>query len=88
MRFSPIRAFVAALAGKFLMCLILAYAGRTSFKIVLAAYGGNSLIGVAATVVVLAVVIYFMMRTDWEKLAEKYGPDIVKKAEDVRNRAT
>lgn len=83
MRFSPIRAFIPALIGKILMSLILAYAGRASFSLVLEAYGKNSLVGVAITIAVLAAVVYIMMKVDWEELAAKYEADIRKKAERI-----
>jgi len=88
MRFSPVRAFVPSLIGKILMCLILAYAGKTSFKLVLAAYGENSILGMVVTTVGLAAVIYWMMKTDWEKLAEKYAPHIMKMVEGADTTAT
>jgi membrane protein DedA with SNARE-associated domain len=88
MRFNLVRAFVPALLGKILMCLILAYAGKTSFKLVLAAYGESSLIGVAVITLALAGLIYLMMKTDWEKLAEKYGADILKSVEGTDTKAT
>jgi len=88
MRFSPAGAFIPALIGKILMCLLLAYAGKASFGLVLEAYGKNSFIGVVITIVALAAVIYGMMRIDWERLAEKYGKAIVEKSEAADKKVT
>jgi membrane protein DedA with SNARE-associated domain len=77
MRYGVSRIFVAALSGKFVMNLIVAYAGRYSFQAISGIFGVDStlasaLIGTVVAAVLLAVVLIIMLKVDWEKYLEKY----------------
>jgi membrane protein DedA with SNARE-associated domain len=77
MRYSVSRIFGAALLGKFLMNLIVAYAGRYSLQAISGVFGVDStlasaLIGTVVAVVLLVVVLIIMLKVDWEKYLEKY----------------
>lgn len=77
MRYSFVKAFIPALAGKFLMSLIIAYSGRFSIDIIRDLFGVESdwisaLIGMALAVVLLIIIFILMFKVDWEKYFEKY----------------
>ncbi len=77
MRYNIVRAFIPALAGKFLMNLIVAYSGRFSVQIIKDIFGVDSdwviaLIGMVLALVLLAVVFIVMFKVDWEKRVDKY----------------
>jgi membrane protein YqaA with SNARE-associated domain len=92
MRYSLLRAFVAALLGKFFSNLIIAYSGRLSLEIVKNIFGvegeGMSLlIGTIIGVVLLVIVFIIMFKVDWEKRFAKYlgetEKDSSQTAEDI-----
>ena len=77
MRYGVSRIFVAALLGKFVMNLIVAYAGRYSFQAISGVFGvegtlASALIGTVVAAVLLVVVLIIMLKVDWEKYLEKY----------------
>ncbi|UCE96673.1 MAG: VTT domain-containing protein [Candidatus Bathyarchaeota archaeon] len=73
LRYSPIKAFIPTLLGKFLMIYILASFGKVYADILTLLFGeGGSLIGAVVTGVFLVLVIYFLYRVDWEKIFERY----------------
>jgi len=77
MRYSVIRAFLPALAGKFLMNVIVAYSGRFSIEFINDLFGVEStlisaLVAMAIAIVLLVVILFVMFRVDWEKRLEKY----------------
>lgn len=77
MRYSFIRAFIPALAGKFFMNLIIAYSGRFSIQIIRDIFGVESdwvsaLISMVVAVALLVAVFIIMFYVDWEKRFEKY----------------
>lgn len=73
MRYNPFKAILPALAGKFLMNLIIAYGGRYSIEFIEDVFGvGNELIIsllIFATGIILTIVLF---RVDWGKYFEKY----------------
>ena len=64
------RIFVAMLTGKTLMCLVIAYAGHYSYSMIVDVFESSGLMGVAASVVLLVVTLYIMIRIDWTKLID------------------
>ncbi len=77
MRFSPLKAFIPALIGKFFSNLIIAYGGRLSLQIIKEIFGlqgdGISiLITIVLATVFLSIIILLMFKLDWEKYFEKY----------------
>jgi membrane protein DedA with SNARE-associated domain len=72
LRYSPLKAFIPALAGKLLMCYILASSGRAYGNVLTVLFGNESWIGAIVTTVLLVLVIYALYRVDWEKVFDKY----------------
>ncbi len=69
MRYSFVKAFIPSLAGKILMCLILAYGGHLSVDIIKRFIGEEGgYVGIIVTSVLLIVVIILMIEIDWEKI--------------------
>jgi len=69
MRYSFVKAFIPSLAGKILMCLILAYGGRLSMNIIenfMGEKGGY--VSILASTVLLIVVLIVILKVDWEKI--------------------
>ena len=76
-RYSLVRALVAALIGKICMNFIVAYSGRFSVQIMRDIFGVESdwisaLIGMVLAIVFLIAVFVVMFKVDWEKHFEKY----------------
>lgn len=73
LRYSLIKAFIPALAGKVLMVYILASFGKVYGDVLTFLFGDeNSWIGAVITAVLLILVIYLLYRVDWEKVFDKY----------------
>jgi membrane protein DedA with SNARE-associated domain len=66
------RAFIPALLGKMLMTYALAYSGQQSIDFIMTLFGESGWIGAIITTVLLIVVIFAMIKLDWEKIFEKY----------------
>lgn len=73
MHYNPFKAILPALAGKFLMNLIIAYGGRYSIEFIEDIFGvGNELIVsllIFAAGIILTIVLF---RVDWERYFGKY----------------
>ncbi|MGB9134826.1 MAG: VTT domain-containing protein [Candidatus Bathyarchaeia archaeon] len=72
LRYSPVKAFVPALAGKLLMCYILASFGKVYGNVLTALFGNEGWIGAVITGILLVIVIFVLYRVDWEKVFDKY----------------
>ena len=72
MRYPFWKAFIPALLGKVLMTFVLAYSGQQSIEFIETIFGESGWLGALITAVLLAIVIFAMIRLDWEKLFEKY----------------
>jgi membrane protein YqaA with SNARE-associated domain len=72
MRYSFVKAFIPAIIGKTLMTFIVAYSGQQSIEFITVIFGESGLLGTAITAVLLALVIYAMIKIDWEKMFEKH----------------
>ena len=72
MRYSFLKAFIPAIMGKTLMTFIVAYSGQQSFELITVVFGESGILGTVITVVLLALVIYAMIKIDWEKMFKKY----------------
>ena len=69
MRYPFIKAFIPSLAGKILMCLILAYGGYISAEIIKNLIGGEGgYISVIISTILLIVIMILMIKIDWEKI--------------------
>ena len=72
MRYSFVKAFIPAIIGKTLMTFIVAYSGQQSIELITTMFGESGIIGTVITVVLLALVIYAMIKIDWEKMFQKH----------------
>jgi len=69
MHYRFVKAFIPSLAGKILMCLILAYGGHLSVDIVKGFIGEEGgYVGIIVSTVLLIIVLILMIKIDWEKL--------------------
>lgn len=73
MRYSFIKAFIPCVAGKILMSLMLSFGGRFSIGLIEAIFGcgGNALLSMLVTTILLALIIVAMFKIDWEKFLAK-----------------
>ncbi|WNZ28347.1 MAG: DedA family protein [Candidatus Bathyarchaeota archaeon] len=72
MRYSFLKAFIPAIIGKTLMTFIIAYSGQQSLELITVILGESGFLGTAITVVLLAIVIFAMIKIDWEKVFKKH----------------
>ena len=72
MRYSFLKAFIPAILGKTLMTFIIAYSGQQSFELITLVFGESGILGTVITSVLLALVIFAMIKIDWEKMFEKH----------------
>jgi hypothetical protein len=71
-RYSPVKAFVPALTGKFLASLIIAFDGRFSISIITNMFGaGSDLLSFLISAVPGIAVAIAMFKLDWTKHFEK-----------------
>ena len=86
LRYSPIKAFIPSLLGKFLMCFILASFGKAYGDLLTFLFGDTgSWIGAGITAVLLILVIYALYKIDWEKVFEKYVLNAGRKPDSSEN---
>lgn len=64
------KVLVAMFLGKTLMCLILSYAGRFSYSMVITVFESSGFIGVVVSLALLVIIIYAMLKVDWTRLVE------------------
>jgi len=73
MRYKFIKAFIPCLAGKILMCFILAYSGRLSIEVIKRYLGESGGVwSMIATSLLLVAVMFAILKIDWEKVFTKY----------------
>ena len=71
LRYSLRKAMIAMFAGKTIMCTAVAYAGRYSYWYVLAFFeSGGGALGIIVLVVLLALIVYTLLKVDWTKYIE------------------
>jgi membrane protein DedA with SNARE-associated domain len=76
MRYPFLKAFIPSLAGKILMCLILAYGGRLSVDIIERFVGEEGgYLGIIFSTVLLIVVLVLLIKIDWEKILPLEGDE-------------
>ena len=91
MRYSVVRAFIPALAGKLLMNFIIAYSGRLSIEFLRDIFGVESdwisaLVGMILAVALLVVVFVVLFKVDWEKhFGDKLSKEEEKNSEQQGN---
>ena len=68
MRYNFLKTFIPCLAGKVLMCLILAYGGHLSIGMIESLLGEEGgYIGTIASFILLIIILVLMLKVDWEK---------------------
>ncbi len=73
LRYKFWKTFLPCLAGKFLMCFTLAYFGKLFENLAKLVFGEEgSWIGMTITVVALLVILFILLKVDWEEVFEKY----------------
>ena len=74
LRYKFWKTFIPCLIGKFLMCFTLAYFGRLFENLARLIFGEEgSWIGITITIVALLVIVYILLKVDWEKIFKKYA---------------
>jgi len=74
LRYKFWKTFIPCLIGKFLMCFLLAYFGRLFENLARLIFGEEgSWIGITITIAALLVIVYILLKVDWEKIFEKYA---------------
>ncbi|MFX1597884.1 MAG: YqaA family protein [Promethearchaeota archaeon] len=68
MKYSITKAILAAILGKTVLCLILAYGGRFFRPVVEAIFGGGGIIGTLIGIMGTILLVYLMLRIDWGAL--------------------
>ena len=71
LKYSLRKAMFAMFAGKTIMCTVIAYAGRRSYGYVVAFFeSGGGALGIAVSVVLLALIVYALLKVDWARYLE------------------
>ena len=74
LRYKFWKTFIPCLIGKFLMCFTLAYFGRLFENLARLIFGEEgSWIGITITIAALLIIVYVLLKVDWEKIFEKYA---------------
>ena len=74
LRYKFWKTFIPCLIGKFLMCFLLAYFGRLFENLARLIFGEEgSWIGITITIAALLVIVYILLKVDWEEIFEKYA---------------
>ena len=73
LRYKFWKTFIPCVAGKFLICFILAYFGGLFRDLVILIFGEEgSWLGMAITMVALFIVLLVLLKVDWEQVFKKY----------------
>jgi uncharacterized membrane protein YdjX (TVP38/TMEM64 family) len=75
LRYSLKKAMVAMFLGKTIMCVAVAYAGRYSYTFVRDVFASSGVLGGLASTLLLAVIVYAMIRIDWTKYIDIKKPE-------------
>ncbi len=71
LKFDLKKAMGAMFAGKFLMCTVIAYAGRYSYSFVMDIFASSGWLGGVLSTLLMIVVIYAMLKIDWTKFLDE-----------------
>jgi len=66
-KFDLKKALLACFLGKWLMCTIIAFGGKFSFRLVLRLFHETGLLGAVVGLIILALVIVAMLKLDWTR---------------------
>lgn len=71
LRYDIRKAMFSMFVGKTVMCTLIAYGGRYSYEFVREVFASGGIIGGFASVILLGLIIWAMLRFDWSRLIEK-----------------
>ncbi len=73
LRYKFWKTFITCVAGKLLMCFLLAYFGNIFGNFLVYILGEeNFWVGMTITIIALVIILLILLRIDWEKIFEKY----------------
>lgn len=75
LRYSLKKAMIAMFLGKTIMCVAVAYAGRYSYALVRDVFASSGVVGGLASTLLLAVIVYAMIKIDWAKYIDVKKPE-------------
>ena len=75
LKYSLKKAMTAMFAGKTIMCVAVAYAGRYSYALVRDVFASSGVVGGLASTLLLAVIVYAMIKIDWAKYIDVKKPE-------------
>ncbi len=75
LRYSLKKAMVAMFLGKTIMCVAVALAGRYSYTLIRDVFASSGVLGGLASTLLLAVIVYAMIRIDWTKYIDVKKPE-------------
>ena len=61
--------------GKTIMCVAVAYAGRYSYTFIRDVFASSGVVGGLASTLLLAAIVYAMIKIDWEKYVDIKKPE-------------
>ena len=74
LRYKFWKTFIPCLIGKFLMCFTLAYFGKLFENLARLIFGEEgSWIGITITIAALLIIVYVLLKVDWEEIFERYA---------------
>jgi len=71
LRYDVRKAMISMFVGKTVMCTLIALGGRYSYEFVREIFASGGIIGGIASVVLLGLIIWAMLRYDWSRFIEK-----------------
>ena len=75
LRYSLKKAMIAMFLGKTIMCVAVAYAGLYSYALVRDVFASSGLVGGLASTLLLAIIVYAMIKIDWAKYIDVKKPE-------------
>jgi len=75
LRYSLKKAMIAMFLGKIIMCVAVAYAGRYSYAIIRDVFASSGVVGGLASTLLLAIIVYAMIKIDWAKYIDVKKPE-------------
>lgn len=78
LRYSLKKAMIAMFLGKLVMCTVVAYAGRYSYSFIKDIFASSGWVGGIASTILLVIVIYVLLKVDWNKYLEERMENKVK----------
>lgn len=64
------KALLACFLGKWMMCSIIAYAGKFSYEFILRLFKGGGPLGIVVGIILLALMLVAVFRIDWTRFLE------------------